>query len=464
MQNVRIINQMVDTLKLHFYPSHDLNEKQLTSYNTFVDNMKKLKLEAQQIKNDDNSNRFVKTSIDGRKFQVMANSVKSFSVLLENGDITIALKHITDKSNNPVIKVEFRSEFLTRYGYVDAINRVTKFIDTILPIYNIKVSEIHLCTDFQGYDITQMDKDRMSFRNRGLQDFTEVDNTLFSSGHKKTGFSFGKGDFMLRIYDKSHQIQYKKKAGYVKTLRWEINPDYDENQKVWRVEFQFRRAYLKTLIGKDGIIDGFTNVLNSIPDLWKHATERFVHYNLSQKQCIDIYTCETEHQGKVIPLRAETIKKRKQRAGISPLWEKISTFNNVEKSYNITRHKELKKPEAEYVVNAFKGVVSTMVKLQRGAFDKQYLTQLIIEADERDLNKKGFSILDQAKLKSVEHLQDMKIQFEQNGVLVDGFDEYKNDLQKNLLETLKSIDDKEYKNRFFAECVKRGTLVYGSFN
>jgi predicted transglutaminase-like protease len=158
------------------------------------------------------------------------------------------------------------------------------------------------------------------------------------------------------------------------------------------------------------------------------------------------------------------MKKRKQRAGISRFWEEISTFNNNESNFNISRFKELKKPEVEYVVNAFKGVVSTMVKLQRGDFDKKYLSQIIIEADEKELNKKGFSILDSAKLKAVDYLQDMRIQYEKNGIYVDGFDEYKNDLQNNLLETLKAIDDKGYKNRFFEECVKRGTLVYGSFN
>jgi hypothetical protein len=450
---------MVDTLKLHIYPSDELTIEQITFYNEFIAKQKTLKSEAMSQKAELNEDRFVETKIDNFDFHVMARTVKSFSVLLQNNDLSLAFKQITDKSNNPCIKIEFRSEYLARLGYVQCINITQGMLRQILPDFKIKVSELHLATDIQGYDFTAMDKDRMSFRNRGLQDFTSVDNTLFGSGLKKTGFSFGKDAFMLRIYDKTHQIQQNKKAGYVVPLRWELNDNYIEDEKVWRIEFQFRRDYLKTLVGVDGILDGFEIVLNAIPDLWKHATQRFVHYNLSKQQCIDIYTNETkDRNNNTIPLTRDTIKMRKIRAGISPLWGHISTFNNHQSTHNITKFKETKKPEAQYVVNAWKGLISTSLKLNRGDFNKHDIKDILITANEEDLIKKGFSILDSARLKTAKYMQSLQTQYYKNGEIIDGFEEYQSDLHNNLLDTLNNITNLDYRDNFLNELEKIGTI------
>ncbi len=459
---MRIINQMVDTLKLHYYPSSELNEVEITSFNNFIEKLKELKEDAKLIKNDDNDLRYIKTEILNISFNVMARSVKSFSAFIQNGDITIALKSITDKSSNPIIKVEFRSEFLARNGYVKAINQVNKIISSFLPLFQIKVSEIHLATDVQGYNLSKLDRERFRFRNRTLQDFSEIDGTMFASGNKTTGFSFGKDNFMMRVYDKTHQISKVKKAGYVKVLRWEQNPNYNENEKVWRIEFQFRREYLKTLVGKDGILDGFENVLNSIPDLWSHAHSRFTHNDLSDNQCIDVYRGYFIEKGVQKELSKNTQKMRIQRAGLSPFWETISCFNNFEPKIQISKFTEAKKPEVEYVINAFKGVVSTFVKLNRGNFDKDLLSEILIQANEEEINKKGFSILDNARFKAVEHIDQMRTNYLKNGLFVDGFDDYKNDLKQNLLNHFNTIEIPKERNRFMDEIIKRGTFIYAS--
>lgn len=459
---IRIINQMVDTLKLHYYPASELNEAQLHSYNAFVEDMKELKESAKIIKHDDNDMRFVKTTINNVSFNVMARSVKSFQALLQNGDITIALKQITDKSNNPVVKVEFRSEFLARNGYVKCINLVDKIISKFLPLFTVKVSEIHLCTDIQGYDLKKIDNERFAFRNRSAQGFEDIDKVLYSNGNRTTGFSFGKDDFMMRIYDKSYQISKVKKAGYVKVLRWETNPIYNENEKVWRVEFQFRREYLKTLIGKDGILDGFENVLNSIPDLWAHAHSRLTHNNLTDEQCIDVYRGYFYKNGVKTELSTETKRKRVQRAGLSPFWELVSKFNNIEKTIKLSKYHESKKPEVEYFINAYKGLISTFMKFNRGGMDSDLASQILIEANERELNDKGFSILDNARFKAVDYVEDMRRNFYQNGVVVDGFTEYSTDLKANLKKHFDILESPKEKNDFLEEIIKRGTFIYAN--
>jgi len=450
--NIVILNQQVDTLVLHLYPHQLFNEQQLNAYNTFVDDLNDLKKQAQAIQGEQ-VKRFTRKTVKGVDFKVMATCPGRFGVNLMCGNFQMMFNKITNKTNAPIVKIEFRSEFLTRFGYVQCINDVFNVVKSFLPTFKIKVYELHLCTDFQGYDIQEADKDRMSFRNRGLQDFTEVDSTLFGSGRKKTGFSFGKDSFMMRMYDKTHQIQCKKTAGYVQALRWDVNEHFDPTAKVWRLEYQFRRDYLKTLVGKDGLVDGFEQVLNSIPDLWAHAMQRFVHYNLNKQQCTDMYHNDVTY---------ETIKKRKQRAGLSNLWKTLSTFNNTESTHKIVKYKEVKRPESQYVINSFKGVVTTMVKYCHGDFDSNKLNEFILQANEDELNKSGFSILDNAKLKCLDYMNDNKTSFMQNGVMMDGFEEYNTNLKENLTKHWNSINDITKKNDFLTACIEKGTMLYSN--
>ncbi len=90
--------------------------------------------------------------INDVSFNVMAVSQSSFNVVLQNSDISISLLKISDTHSNPIIKVEFRAQFLLRNGYTVAINLVKDIINSMIQTYKIKVSEIHLAKDLQGYE------------------------------------------------------------------------------------------------------------------------------------------------------------------------------------------------------------------------------------------------------------------------------------------------------------------------
>jgi len=463
---ITIINQMVDTLKIQMYPSHDLNEKQIKDYNIFIDDSKELKQEAMLLKHDNKDMRYVKTKIDTVSFNVMASvGGTGFSVHLKNNDVDIMLGKISDKSNNPIIKIEFRSEYLSRNGYVKCLNQVQKIIRTVLPLFTIKVSELHIATDIQGYNFTKLDLERIRCRNRIKKGYDDVIKSQFSQGSKFNSMSFGKDDFMMRIYNKTSQIASVPHASYVEQTRWVPNGLYNPDVDVWRIEIQFRRKHLKTLIGKDGVLDGFAVVLNAIPDLWSYGCSRFVHYDLSRQQALDMIAKDTIHNGNLIPLSNSAISKRYQRAGVSNLWKTVSTFNNF-KSENISKLNESKKPEVQYLVNCYKGVVSCATKLLRGDFNSEVIAEIITNANEEELNKKGLSILTSAKLKAVDYMNEREKEFNDYGVVKDGFKEYENDLQENLTKTFKLIQSSNptEANEFFEQCIKRGTMIYNRFD
>jgi len=461
-----IINQMIDTLKIQIYPSQDLTEKQINDYNMFIEDSKDLKQEAMLLKNDNKDMRYVKTTVDNTSFNVMASvGGTGFSVHLKNNDVDMMFAKISDKSNNPIIKIEFRSEYLSRNGYVKCLNDIQGVIRTILPLFTIKVSELHIATDIQGYNFTKLDLERVRCRNRIKKGYDDIIKSQFSQGSKFNSMSFGKDDFMMRIYNKTSQIAAVPHAAYVEQTRWVPNGLYNPDVDVWRIEVQFRRKHLKTLIGRDGILDGFAVVLNSIPDLWSYAMSRFVHHDLTRQQALDMVAKDTIFRGELIPLTQYTINKRYQRAGISLLWKTVSTFNNF-KSENISKYQESKKPEVQYLVNCYKGVVSCATKLLRGHFDSDVIAEIITKADEESLNKKGLSILNSAKLKAVDYMQDTKREFINYGVIKDGFKEYDKDLQENLKKTFQLIEqtDSIQANEFYEQCIKRGTMIYNRFD
>ena len=110
-----------------------------------------------QIKSHDTQQRFVKSNINDVSFNVMAVSQSSFNVVLQNSDISISLLKISATHSNPIIKVEFRAQFLLRNGYTVAINLVKDIINSMIQTYKIKVSEIHLAKDLQGYEFSTFD-------------------------------------------------------------------------------------------------------------------------------------------------------------------------------------------------------------------------------------------------------------------------------------------------------------------
>lgn len=445
------LNDLVDTLKLQFYCS-DV-EKDKLHFNLHVSHYMDLKNEAMTIKNDDPQQRYKMTSINKIKFRVMATTQKGFNVVLQNGDFTLSLRKIDDKNNNPVVKAEFRAEFLLRCGYQKAINIVVETVEEMLKNYFIKVSEIHLAKDIQKYNFSMLDFYRLKTLKRNKEIFNQ-DTNIYYSGLKFTGFSVGKGAEMLRIYNKTHEIDKNKNKAFVKYLSWDYNPSYDETLPVWRIEFQLRREKLKQLYSSWGMIESLQSLLKSISSIWDYLINTFVLKDLSIKECQEIQAGYRFKGDELLILNADTVKKRFQRAELSPLWSFISTFkgNIVEKLQKI---KDIKKPASMYVKNAFKAVLSTFIKLKRGAFNSYELTEILIEADKELQQKKKINIVDNARLKTLDYCSRAKDYYNHTGIDEIQYNNYSQQLQKNLMDTFVLIDGKESTIQTFKEFNKR---------
>ena len=85
-----------------------------------------------------------------------------------------------------------------------------------------------------------------------------------ASGNRNTGYTFGAGDLVARIYDKTIEIKISQKEWF-KDI-W-ITNGWDGKTPITRVEFQARRELLK-----DYSVDSFSSLLCGLGDIWRYFT------------------------------------------------------------------------------------------------------------------------------------------------------------------------------------------------
>lgn len=432
------LNQSVDTLKLHYYPVQQITTANLNNYNTLIDELKELKLSAMNLISDNKDERFIYKMIDGVKFHLMSSTIRGFAVTIKNGDFSLSLKRF-NTFNNPCIKVEIRAEYLAREGHVNCCKFINSFIQrNFLNFYRIKISEIHLCCDIQGADFNPLDmyKFKTRARKKSIENDYDPSNSIHLEGQEFSGLVLGSGNFMLRIYDKTREINKFKDKGFIKPLKWEQIPTYNEYKTVWRIEFQLRREKLKHLLNdRNGLLDGFTNVLNAIPSLWQYCINSFMYLNIDDYYVFDmIRKYRVLKNGVKKPLTKLAVKKTFQRADINPLWSFVDTWHNYTGS-SISTYKNITRPEIAYVQNAMKGAVSTMVKYGRGTFNIDEFSTIFSNLNRENIDKKGYSIVDEARIKTLDYVNLVTANFNATGEVVDGFRDFNRDVFNNIFNT-----------------------------
>ena len=438
---ITTLNDIVDTLKLQFYPNENTTLKEIETFNNKLDDFVLIKSQAMEIKNHDSQKRFVKSKIGDVSFKVMAVAQSSFNVVLQNADVSISLLKISPVHNNPIIKAEFRAEFLLRYGYNKAITLVKDIINNLLENYKVKVSEIHLAKDIQGYEFSTFDLHRVKTLSKTKTIFHNDINSEYYFGNRFSGFSIGKGDELLRVYNKTLEITQKKEKSFISVLSWQNNPNFNNQRNVWRIEFQLRRERLKHLLGSYGLLDSLESVISSIHSLWTYCINRFVHKNLTTKEVTEQIQCfRILKDGTFKYLASSTLRQRFQDAEISFVWDSIQTFEKKQ-APNLQRIKDIKKPEVEYVKKGYKTILSTFIKLKRGQFDSSELTKILLEADNECKAKHGMSLVDNARVKALDYIVQAQAYYNDNGIVIDGFNEYKKDFLNNLKDTFALIEN-----------------------
>lgn len=406
-----LVSQHTDTFKEAIYLQGDYDK-----YNKFVNDMIDLKDQAQEIHDINNDNRFVSITIGSMKWHVMATSIRGYSVVLKNGDISMALKKKGDSKTdkNPSIKIEYRASFLVNYGLNEAVKIVWDYLSkNIHSDFISKVQECHNACDVQGHSFTLLDIVRFKTRSRKVKVHDGDDDFIgrqmvFSSRRMETLY-FGSSDNMLRIYDKTKEIKDHPDSGHIQRL-WRLNPNYDSFEDVWRIEFQIRRPILKQLFNTNGESYEYTKVLlDNISGLWDFSINYFSYRDLDRDDTLNIIEGHRQlKDGRFKLLTKEAERQILKKSDIHPLWKLISTYNATNPEYYF-RFNQVKATSPIYAQNAYCALVSTITK-HYGRFDADLVKQTINEAEARAEKNYEMGVLDRSILKTSDYFSKVERQ------------------------------------------------------
>ena len=177
-------------------------------------------------------------SIGDHLFEVLDKGQKPFAFVLVDNWFRIALSRRSSKSM-PLAYVQISSEVLT-FTSIEEITHDLAFVLNTLSrkVSKPNVSRVDLFTDFT----TQQNLDDIDITHWVTR------TTLFDKHYIRphfSGWSIGyKGDISARLYDKTLEI---KKSGKDYLIPIWLAAGWDGEQKVWRLEFQYKREILNTL-------------------------------------------------------------------------------------------------------------------------------------------------------------------------------------------------------------------------
>jgi hypothetical protein len=164
----------------------------------------------------------------------------------------------------PPVFLQWHSPFIHAYGLESAVSMVEGWLN--LAVMEARApfgaSRLDLYCDFQGWVPAVGDLERFSCRATRRSMF-EVAGQTHMVGRRFSGFTFGKGDVVCRIYDKTLLM-----AGRGEHWQEEVWSDRDPELPVWRLEFQLRRRALRRFS-----LETLEQALEARQSLWQYLTE-----------------------------------------------------------------------------------------------------------------------------------------------------------------------------------------------
>lgn len=154
-------------------------------------------------------------------------SSSGYPIIISNPDFKVEMGEF----NVPNFFVTFPSEALWRESAYILHQKFLEWADSVgyVPCRTESLSRIDYCFD---YKLPCIDFDEDSFVSYATKD------RKYREGRTAQTFAFGKGDIYLRVYDKTAEIhQQSDKVWFYKL--------WDENDDVWRIEWQVRKPVLK---------------------------------------------------------------------------------------------------------------------------------------------------------------------------------------------------------------------------
>ena len=179
----------------------------------------------------------------GQRFSMSGKGSRGYEYVLMNDDVTVQLaERAAGGAVYPEIRVTWRSSYLWRYGWRAAYIRVRDWVYGWAVVKGKKVSRADATIDVNRAlpEVNLRAGEVISYAQKKKEFYIQHHLT----GLSETGYSFGQGDLMCRVYDKRIEIEHSQKAWFMDLWR---KAGWNGESSVTRVEFQMRRDFLRSM-------------------------------------------------------------------------------------------------------------------------------------------------------------------------------------------------------------------------
>ena len=207
----------------------------------------------------------------GLSWEVFPYSNRRYVYILHNEMAELRLcDSWQDTDSHYPIFVRLKSYALWRFGYLEAYKKCMVYLNKLFSVVDTKISRLDIATQVNkqidiNIDIGAETVSRTKFRHQ-----------WFSDG-VCSGYQFGKGDVLLRIYDKLKEIEVSKKFWFVDV--WDAE-NFEIERGVWNVEFQLRRDFLR-----EWDIDTVEDAFSELKNLYAYLTRKW--FRVVERQLAD---------------------------------------------------------------------------------------------------------------------------------------------------------------------------------
>lgn len=246
----RLLRLAVDSLYLS-YPG-DLRPEVL-------DAVSKLKARAQSDHAEEQAS--AQYPIGSHIFEVKDKGARLFPFVLEDNAYRIQLSKPGKRL--PMAYVKVSAEYLAHKGPVEVGRELQELLAEFGSISDANtVSRIDLAADFSSPVV--MDS---WHRSAWVTRATEIHS--YAKDQAFTGWTIGMGGVIgCRLYDKVREVVHSGKAW---ALNLWIPAGWQAGQEVWRLEFEFKREFLKSRG-----LSSLDSVLDNLNGLWSYATTEWL--------------------------------------------------------------------------------------------------------------------------------------------------------------------------------------------
>lgn len=193
------------------------------------------------------------------------------------------------------LKVNASALLLMREGPHAALTMARSIARAMLSqVVEERVSRLDLCADVTGFDLGGLNVQHFVTHKRVR--FSQISQLQeYWRAGKRTGFVFGKGDAMARIYDKTEHLALGLDDTKADEERSEWScAGWNGRDDVTRVEFQLRGRLLKELELRDP-----DRCLERLDSIWSYCTHKWLRF-VDRSTATRKERCETDQRWAVL--------------------------------------------------------------------------------------------------------------------------------------------------------------------